>query len=212
MSAIVTHNIEQYIAAHTSGEDKVLSALNRRTHTDVMMPQMLSGQVQGQFLQMMTAILQPMRILEIGTFTGYTAICFAKHLPKDGLLYTIEVNIELEPIISEYLQDAGVTDKVKLHFGNALDIIPTLDEAFDLVFIDADKVNYSQYYDMVIDKVRHGGIILADNVLWSGKIVEDKKDKDTLALDAFNKKIQEDPRVSNVMLSIRDGIMMIRKL
>lgn len=211
MSEILSYPIEQYIAAHTSAEDDVLSALHRRTYTDVLMPQMLSGQVQGQFLQMITATLLPKRVLEIGTFTGYTAICFAKHLPKDGRVYTIEVNEELEPIIRESLVKAGAAEMVTLLLGEAKNIIPTLNETFDLVFIDADKVNYTLYYDMIFDSVRPGGIILADNVLWSGKVIDKHKDKDTAALDAFNKKIQSDNRVSNVLLSIRDGIMMIRK-
>ncbi len=211
MAAIVSYQMEQYIAAHSSCEDEVLSALNRKTHTDVLMPQMLSGQVQGQFLQMITAMLRPLRVLEIGTFTGYTAICFAKHLPKEGKVFTIDINEELEPIIREHLLQAAVSDKVTLIFGEAKDVIPNMDETFDLVFIDADKGNYSLYYDLVIDKLRQGGIILADNVLWGGKVLDEKKDKDTAALDTFNKKIQADDRVSNVMLSVRDGIMMIRK-
>lgn len=211
MAAIVSNAIEQYIAAHSSCEDEVLSSLNRKTHTDVLMPQMLSGQVQGQFLQMITAMLRPLRILEIGTFTGYTAICFAKHLPEGGKVFTIDINEELEPIISSFIHQAEVADKVNLLFGDAKAIIPQLHETFDLIFIDADKSNYALYYDLVFDKLRSGGMILADNVLWSGRIIDDIMDKDTQALDAFNKKIQSDDRVSNVLLSVRDGIMMIRK-
>lgn len=211
MKALVSSEIEAYIQAHTTAEDEVLKALNRQTHADILMPQMLSGQVQGTFLKMITQIFQPKRLLEIGTFTGYTAICFAQAMPEDGLVHTIDINEELENIIQKYIKSAGVEKKIILHIGNAIKIIPTLEEEFDMVFIDADKINYSNYYQLVMDKLRSGGIILADNVLWSGKIIDKIKDKDTKALDDFNKLVQNDVRVDNVLISIRDGIMMIRK-
>lgn len=208
---LVAPDIEQYIEQHTTDEQPVLAALNRKTHTDVLMPQMLSGKVQGQFLQILSHMLRPRRVLEIGTFTGYAAICLAAGLQDDGKLYTIDINEELEPMVKEHLLAAGLQEKIFPLIGQAKDIIPTLDEIFDLVFIDADKQNYSLYYDLVIDKVRSGGIILADNVLWSGKIINEKKDKDTQHLADFNDKIQQDSRVENVIVSIRDGIMMMRK-
>ena len=208
---LVAPDIEQYIEQHTTDEQPVLAALNRKTHTDVLLPQMLSGKVQGQFLQILSHMLRPRRVLEIGTFTGYAAICLAAGLQDDGKLYTIDINEELEPMVKDHLLAAGLQEKIFPLIGRAKDIIPTLDETFDLVFIDADKQNYSLYYDLVIDKVRSGGIILADNVLWSGKIINEKKDKDTQHLADFNDKIQQDSRVENVIVSIRDGIMMMRK-
>jgi predicted O-methyltransferase YrrM len=151
------------------------------------------------------------RILEIGTFTGYSAICLAEGLKQDGQLITIDINEERVDIVQNAVESAGFEDKIICKIGAAEDIIPQLNEVFDLVFIDADKINYSLYFDLVIDKLRSGGIILADNVLWSGKVTDDKKDKDTLALLAFNQKVQQDIRVENVILSIRDGITLIYK-
>lgn len=204
-------DIENYIFEHTTEESGVLAALNRRTQTDVMMPQMLSGKVQGQFLQFISQMLRPKRILEIGTYTGYSAICLASGLADEGKLFTLDINEELEDLVRTYFQQAGLQDKIEYTIGNAAQLIPQIDEQWDLVFIDADKQNYSLYYDLVIDRVRSGGFILADNVLWSGRIVEEKKDKDTQKLAEFNQKIQQDTRVENVIISIRDGILMIRK-
>ena len=208
---IIPSEIDTYIEQHTSEEQDVLQQLNRKTYADVMMPQMLSGKVQGQFLKFVSQMLQPKRVLEIGTYTGYAAICLAAGLQKDGKLYTIDINEELESLVKEYVQKAGLQDNIIQIIDNAQNVIPKLDEVFDLVFIDADKQNYSLYYDLVFDKVRSGGFILADNVLWSGKITQEKKDKDTQSLAAFNDKVQQDKRVENVIISIRDGIMMIRK-
>jgi len=208
---IIPSEIDTYIEQHTSEEQDVLQQLNRKTYADVMMPQMLSGKVQGQFLKFVSQMLQPKRVLEIGTYTGYAAICLAAGLQKDGKLYTIDINEELESLVKEYVQKAGLQDNIIQIIDNAQNVIPKFDEVFDLVFIDADKQNYSLYYDLVFDKVRSGGFILADNVLWSGKITQEKKDKDTQSLAAFNDKVQQDKRVENVIISIRDGIMMIRK-
>jgi caffeoyl-CoA O-methyltransferase len=208
---LVSAEIEKYIEQHTSSESEVLAALNRKTHTDVLLPQMLSGKVQGQFLQMISQMIRPDRILEIGTYTGYAAICLAQGLSENGKLITIDVNEELAEIVSSHVERAGLRNRIIPITGNAVEVIPTLNEVFDLVFIDADKQNYSTYYDLVFDKVRSGGFILADNVLWSGRIIEEKKDKDTEKLAAFNTKVQQDSRVENVIVSIRDGIMMIRK-
>jgi caffeoyl-CoA O-methyltransferase len=208
---LVSPEIEKYIEAHTTGESDVLQQLNRKTQTDVLMPQMLSGKVQGQFLKFISQMVQPERVLEIGTFTGYAAICLAEGLTENGKLFTIDINEELEAIVKTHVEKAGLQNKIVQIIGNAAQAIQQLDETFDLVFIDADKQNYGLYFDLVIDKVRTGGIILADNVLWSGKIINEQKDKDTQKLAEFNDKVQQDNRVENVIVSIRDGIMMIRK-
>ncbi len=208
---LVSPEIEKYIAVHTTDESGILAELNRKTHADVLMPQMLSGKVQGQFLKFISRMLQPRRILEIGTYTGYAAICLAEGLTEDGRLFTIDINEELGELVKTYIDKAGLSNKIIPIIGDACDEIAKLDESFDLVFIDADKQNYSNYYDLVIDNVRSGGFILADNVLWSGKIIEEKKDKDTKKLAEFNTKVQQDNRVENVIISIRDGIMMARK-
>ena len=209
---LVSDQLDNYMVEHSTKEDSVLQQLTRETHLKVQMPQMLSGQLQGTFLEMFTSLLQPKRVLEIGTFTGYSGICLARGLANEGLLYTIDVNEELTPMVQRYLHKAGVAEKVKILTGNAHLIIPDLNETFDLVFIDADKTNYCNYYDLVIDKVRPGGYIIADNVLWSGKVVEEKKDKDTLAIDTYNKKVANDNRVKNVILSLRDGLNIAQKL
>ncbi|MFN8236579.1 MAG: O-methyltransferase [Chitinophagales bacterium] len=208
---LVSDEIEKYIDAHTSDESAVLQQLNRKTHADVLMPQMLSGKVQGQFLKFISRMLQPRRVLEIGTYTGYAAICLSDGLTDDGKLFTIDINEELGELVRTYIDKAGLSDKIIPIIGDAREEITKLDETFDLVFIDADKQNYSNYYDLVIDKVRSGGFILADNVLWSGRIIDEKKDKDTQKLAEFNTKVQQDNRVENVIISIRDGIMMARK-
>lgn len=211
MSTLIDQKLEQYIEDYTSNESEVLKKLERDTHLTEMKPRMLSGKVQGRFLSIISKMMQADRILEIGTFTGYSAICLAEGLKNDGILITIDINEEVFDMVQNAIESAGLQDKIICKIGEAKEIIPQLDEVFDLVFIDADKINYSLYFDLVIDKVRSGGIILADNVLWSGKVIEDKKDKDTLALLAFNQKIQQDIRVENVILSIRDGITLIYK-
>jgi predicted O-methyltransferase YrrM len=208
---LVSLDIEKYIDANTTAENDVLQQLNRKTHADVLLPQMLSGKVQGQFLKFVSQMLQPKRVLEIGTYTGYAAICLAEGLTQDGKLYTIDINEELEDIVKTHVENAGLQHKIIQIIGDATQEINKINETFDLVFIDADKQNYSLYFDLVIDKVRSGGFILADNVLWSGKIINEVKDKDTQKLADFNTKVQQDNRVENVIVSIRDGIMMIRK-
>lgn len=204
--------LEKYVADHATPEPKYLADLNRNTYVKAMMPQMLSGHVQGRVLSMLSHMINPKSILEIGTFTGYSALCLAEGLQPGGQLITIDVNEELTPMVQQAIKEANMQDKITVMIGNAMQIIPTLNGPFDLVFIDADKQNYAHYFDLVIDKVPAGGFILADNVLWSGKVVEEKKDKDTLAIDAFNKKIAADPRVEQVILSVRDGITVMRKL
>jgi caffeoyl-CoA O-methyltransferase len=176
------------------------------------MPRMLSGHLQGRLLTMISHMVKPRRILEIGTYTGYSAICLAAGLPGDGKIITIDVNEELESTIRSNIAAAGLTKLIDFRLGKAMDIIPSLDESFDLVFIDADKENYSTYFDRVIDKVNVGGFIMADNVLWSGKVLDPRPDKDTRAIQAFNSKVQQDRRLENVLLPVRDGIMLIRKV
>lgn len=204
-------DIADYIEAHTSPESDLLKKINRETHAKVMMPRMLSGQLQGRYLSMISHLLKPKNILEIGTYTGYSAICLAEGLAEDGKLTTIDINEELEARVRDYFEQAGLSKKIDYRIGNASTLIPMLNQQFDLVFIDADKENYSRYYDLVFDKVKVGGVILADNVLWSGKVTKPKPDKDTRALLEFNAKVNSDSRVENVLLPLRDGIMMIRK-
>lgn len=203
--------LERYAEAHTKPENEVLKQLNRETNARVLMPQMLSGHLQGQFIRMISLLVQPRYILEIGTYTGYSAICLSEGLQEGGRLITLDVNEELKEMTERYFAMAGIRHKVDFRNGDATAIIPTLDVTLDLVFIDADKLNYGIYYDLVFDKVRSGGVILADNVLWSGKVVEEEADAETLALKAFNDKVQEDERVDNVMVTMRDGLMVIRK-
>ncbi|TAH42169.1 MAG: O-methyltransferase [Bacteroidetes bacterium] len=202
-----------YTETHTSSENDVLESLNRETNAKILMPRMLSGHLQGRILSMLSHMIRPKQILEIGTYTGYSALCLAEGLQDDGCLHTIDINDELKSMVRTYIRKASMQEKIKTYYGNALDIIPGLDIKFDLVFIDADKINYSKYYDLVIDKIPSGAFILADNVLWSGKILDDelKMDSDTKSIHAFNQKIQQDTRIENVLLPVRDGIMLIRK-
>jgi len=209
---LVSAELENYIDKYSSKEDEVQTELSRETHLKVQMPQMVSGNIQGQFLEMISQLIQSKKILEIGTFTGYSAISLAKGLSADGLLYTIDVNEELQPICAKYFEKANLSSKIKHLIGDARKIIPELNETFDLVFIDADKINYANYYDLVFDKVRVGGYIIADNVLWSGKVVEEKKDKDTLAIHKYNEKVAADTRVKSFILSLRDGLNIVQKL
>jgi caffeoyl-CoA O-methyltransferase len=209
---LIPEEIQRYVEKNTTDESSVLRQINRDTYANVLMPRMLSGHLQGRLLSMISHMLKPASILEIGTFTGYSAICMAEGLQSNGKLITIDINEELEPRVRKYFQDADVSDKIDYRIGDAASIIPGLDMKFDLVFIDADKENYSRYYDLVIDKLNLNGFILADNVLWSGKVIQPNKDKDTRSIDAFNRKIQDDPRVENVLLPVRDGIMIIRRV
>jgi len=206
--------IERYIEDHTSGENKLLERINRETNLEVMRPRMLSGHVQGRLLSMFSKMISPQNILEIGTYTGYSAICMAEGLKDEGKLTTIDVNEELEDRVRGYFAEAGLTNRVEFLIGDAMEIIPLLDQQFDLVFIDADKSNYSNYLELVIDKVPSGGYVISDNVLWSGKVVEKFRktlDKDTEALLKFNKDLHEDNRFENILLGVRDGLMILRK-
>jgi caffeoyl-CoA O-methyltransferase len=210
----INESIQNYAEQHTGSESEFLRKINRETYTDVLTPRMLSGQMQGRILSMFSKMINPQSILEIGTFTGYSAICLAEGLTENGKLCTIDINEELEERVLGYFEGAGIGKKVDYRIGNALDIIPKLDGSFDLIFIDADKENYQNYFDLIIDKTKSGGIIIADNVLWSGKVLgnEVKKiDKDTQALIKFNDSINKDDRVENVLFPVRDGLMVIRK-
>ena len=204
--------LDSYLESNASIEDPILAALSRETFLKIQMPQMLSGHVQGLFLENISRMIVPRRILEIGTFTGYSTICLAKGLADDGIIYTLDINEELEPLFSKYFALSGLDKKIKFIAGNALKTIPEIDEQFDIVFIDADKMNYINYYDLIIDKVKPGGYILTDNVLWSGKVLEEKRDKETELIYQFNKKLATDSRIQNVIIPIRDGINLARKL
>jgi caffeoyl-CoA O-methyltransferase len=205
--------IEAYALAHTSAESPLLAQLNRETHAKVLQSRMLSGQMQGRLLSLFSTMMRPRRILEIGTYTGYSALCLAEGLSDDGVLITIDVNEELESFTRSFFDKSPLSGKIDFRIANAVDLIPTLSDTFDIVFIDADKMNYGLYYDLVFDKVRSGGVIIADNVLWSGKVVQtDKKiDKDTQTLLDFNQKIHNDSRVSHLLLPVRDGLMIAQK-
>ena len=206
--------IDQYANDLTTPDSELLQSLERETHLKVLSPRMLSGHLQGRVLSLISHLMRPNYILEIGTYTGYSAICLAEGLHPDGRLITIDRNDELETILSKYLLKSPKASQIDLRIGYAAEIIPTLPDGIDLVFIDADKPNYATYFDLVIDKMKPGGLILADNVLWSGKIVEEIKpnDKSTKALHEFNLKVHHDSMVENVLIPIRDGILAIRKL
>lgn len=205
--------IDNYVHEHTSPENDVLAELNRETHAKIMVPRMLSGHLQGRVLSLLSKMMRPTHILEIGTYTGYSGICLAEGLVEGGELHTIDINEELEDFARKYFDKSGYGDKIVQHIGKALDIIPTLNNKWDIVFIDADKSNYVNYYNMILDKMNPGGIILCDNVLWSGKIVDEKaQDKDTVVLRELNKLITDDPKVENVLLPVRDGLMAARVL
>ena len=209
----INEQIDQYCRTYTSEELEALNKLSRETHLKVMSPRMLSGHLQGSFLSLISKIHQPTHILEIGTYTGYSAICLAQGLKENGKLITIDVNNETEVMANRYFKEAGMENKIELKIGDAREIIPTLNTTFDMVFIDADKKNYSLYFDLIIDKLQAGGLIIADNVLWSGKVLMDESemDDDTKALHQFNKKVMEDKRVEKMLLPLRDGLMLIRK-
>jgi predicted O-methyltransferase YrrM len=209
----IDKKIENYALEHSQEESSVLKKLNRETYAKVIQPRMLSGHMQGNLLSMFSKMIRPQQILEIGTYTGYSAICLAQGLQEGGKLHTIDINEELEKMVRSFVDEAGLTNNISCYKGDALKIIPSLNETFDIVFIDADKKNYSAYYDLVFDKVRSGGYIIADNVLWSGKVLDDASamDGDTKAIDSFNKKVHADSRVGHMLLPVRDGLMIIRK-
>jgi predicted O-methyltransferase YrrM len=205
--------IEEYSLSHTSSQSIILEKIENETWQEVLMPRMLSGRQQGRFLSLMSKLVKPKRVLEIGTYTGYSAICISEGLSENGIIHTIDNNIELKQRVTGYFKESGIINSVKMHWGNALEIIPSINEKWDLVFIDADKENYSNYFDSVIEKVNKGGMIIADNVLWSGKVTRptSQNDIETKALKTFNEKVNADSRVSNVLIPVRDGMMIMIK-
>lgn len=209
-----THpEFEQYAEEHTTPESDLFYRLYRETNLKTMYPRMMSGHLQGQFLRMISKIYQPKIILEIGTFTGYATINLALGLPDDGLIHTIDSNPESVEIGRKYFREAGVEEKIVTHIGNALQVIPSIKPDFDMVFIDADKENYLSYYKLIFGSLRHGGVLLADNTFWDGKVMDEKvTDSETTGIRNFNGFVQNDPRVENILLPIRDGLMMVRKL
>ena len=208
----IADEIDSYSLNHTEAEAELLAELNRETWANVMTPRMLSGHLQGRVLSMFSKMIQPENIIEIGTYTGYSALCMAEGLKNEGILHTLDINEEYTSIAKRYFNRSKYSKNIKQHLGNALDIIPKLECNFQLAFIDADKENYSAYFDLIIDKMDLYGYIIADNVLWSGKVTKEKKDKETTALDLYNKKVLADTRVETVLLPIRDGLMVSRKI
>ncbi len=209
----LSEELNQYVEIHTESESDLLKKINRDTYVNVMNPRMLSGHLQGRVLSMFTHMIRPKHVLEIGTFTGYSALSLAEGIQEGGSLDTIDINAELEEKVTKFIKESPYQEMILQHIGNALDIIPTLDKIYDLVFIDADKENYKSYYELVLEKMPVGGIIIVDNVLWSGKVLKtpDKKDKSTQAILEFNKFVHQDERVQNVLFPVRDGLMILRK-
>ena len=212
MIDFIDKDLLKYVESNSQNEPQLLKELNRETHLKVLNPRMLSGSYQGRLLSLLSKIISPKSVLEIGTYTGYSALCIAEGLDKNGIIDTIDINEELQEIQNKYFKKSGFKKQIYQHVGNALDIIPKIDKCFDLVFLDADKENYPEYYNLVIDKIVSGGILIADNVLWSGKVI-DKKDSDltTIKLIEFNNLVQNDKRVGTMVLPIRDGLSICRK-
>lgn len=212
MKDLIDVNIMQYAEAHTARESEVLGELSEITQEQFHSPQMLSGHIQGRILAMLSRLVAPKLILEIGTYTGYSALCLAEGLAEDGQLITLDNDERVGATAEKYFKKAGYEDKIHWMHGEAPAIIPTLEGPFDLVFIDADKRNYPHYFDLTIDKMRKGGLIIADNVLWSGRVLDKEKDKQTAALDHYNKKVLEDERVTSLLLPVRDGLNIAQKI
>ncbi len=213
--SIIPAGINEYIENHSSKAGGILDKIERETYLKSIYPRMLSGNLQGRFIAMVSKMIHPKLILEIGTFTGYSAICLCEGLAESGHLHTIEINEELKEQHTIIFKEAGLSNKITTHYGDALEILPTFNLQFDLIFIDADKINYSIYFEQSLSLVRKGGFILADNVLWSGKVLQeknDKTDKDTMAVKEFNDLVQNDNRVENVMIPLRDGMSLIQKI
>lgn len=208
----ISQELEDYAALHSENEPELLRQLNRETHLKTLKPRMLSGHFQGRVLSMISKLTQPKNILEVGTFTGYATLCLAEGIQEGGLIDTIDINEELTDFQRKYFDLSEWGERIIQHVGSALDIIPDLDRTYDLVFIDADKQNYANYFELLLPKMNPGGIILSDNVLWSGKVLDPIKasDKSTLSIDAYNKLLKEDPRVETVLLPIRDGLTVSR--
>lgn len=209
---LLSDELKSYLESSCEPESDLLKQIDRETHLKVSLPRMLSGHYQGRVLSMFSKLIQPRRILEIGTFTGYATLCLVEGLIEDGILHTIDINAELEDMVRASFAKSDLGLKIKYHIGNALEIIPNLNEIFDLIFIDADKKNNESYYNLTIDKLRSGGLIIVDNVLWSGKVIAEKKtDSATTLISNFNEMVSADQRVEKLILPVRDGIYIIRK-
>lgn len=205
-------DLERYVQQHSEQEPELLQQLARETHLKILQPRMLSGAYQGRLLALLSKLVSPMQVLEIGTYTGYSALCLAEGLHPKGRIDTIDMNEELADIQRRYFNASGFGGQIFQHLGNAAEIIPNLSGTFDLVFIDADKEQYPLYFDLIVDRVRTGGLIIADNVLWSGKVLEKTEDEATQALQIFNKKVVDDVRVETLLLPVRDGLTLLRKI
>ena len=209
---LLSDELKNYLESYCDPESDLLKHIDRETHLKVLMPRMLSGHYQGHVLSMLSNMIRPERILEVGTFTGYATLCLAEGLTTSGIIHTIDINMELVDMVKSNFNKSPYKEKISYHPGNATEIISTLNETFDLVFIDADKKNNGTYYDLVINKLRAGGIIIVDNVLWSGKVLDQKKiDQSTVIIDSFNQMVNKDQRVEKVILPVRDGLFVIRK-
>lgn len=209
--SLINDDLQQLLLNYCEPETELLQHIDRETNLKVLMPRMLSGHYQGRVLSMLSKMVAPKRILEIGTFTGYATLCLAEGLMADGLIYTLDINAELEDLVRNNFAKSPLNEKIKYIIGDATKTVNQLDEVFDIVFIDADKKNNGTYYDLIFDRVRPGGIIIVDNVLWSGKVLQEKQDKDTRNITSFNDKIAEDERVEKLILPVRDGLFVIRK-
>jgi caffeoyl-CoA O-methyltransferase len=202
---------KEYLERFCEPEPLLLQQINRETNLKVLMPRMVSGHYQGRLFSMLSKIIAPKNVLEIGTFTGYATLCFAEGLPDDGKIITLDINEELEDKVRQYFKKSGFDDKIDYRIGNASQLLANINEVFDLVFIDADKKNNYTYYEMVFDKVRKGGIIIVDNVLWNGKVVKGSSDSTTAGISNFNDLINDDKRIEKLILPVRDGVFIIRK-
>jgi caffeoyl-CoA O-methyltransferase len=209
--SLINDEMQQLLLNYCEPENALLQKIDRETNLKVLMPRMLSGHYQGRVLSMLSKLISPDRILEIGTFTGYATLCLAEGLKANGLIYTLDINEELEEMLRRNFQNSDFNAQIKYILGDATETIGTLNETFDLVFIDADKKNNGRYYDLIFDKVRAGGLIIVDNVLWSGKVLDSNPDKDTKNITTFNDKIASDQRVEKLILPVRDGLFVIRK-
>ncbi|WP_316807356.1 O-methyltransferase [Pedobacter agri] len=210
--SLINDDLQQLLINYCEPESELLQHIDRETNLKVLMPRMLSGHYQGRVLSMLSKMVSPKRILEIGTFTGYATLCLAEGLSADGIIYTLDINAELEDMVRANFEKSPLNTKIKYILGDANETLNQLDEVFDIVFIDADKKNNGTYYDLVFERVRPGGIIIVDNVLWSGKVLQEKQDKDTKNITSFNDKIAADERVEKLILPVRDGLFVIRKL
>jgi caffeoyl-CoA O-methyltransferase len=209
---LLSDELKSYLDSSCNPESDLLKQIDRETHLKVSLPRMLSGHYQGRVLSMLSKMIGPRRILEVGTFTGYATLCLAEGLTEDGILHTIDINAELEDMVRASFDKSDLGNRIKYHIGNALEIIPELNEIFDLIFIDADKKNNESYYNLTINKLRSGGLIIVDNVLWSGKVIAEKKyDSATALINNFNRMVSADQRVEKLILPVRDGIFIIRK-